>query len=660
MWSGSPLKFEHSHHHQPQQHNQQQHSQGQDTEFNNFHMPPQAMPSTPTHHRRGQSLSAIPNLPRTPNNHQLRPPVFLHSPMRANSNGLIGVGDVFAPNNFEDNMAYYSPVMSPGTALESLNEELTNFDLAGFGGPLGSVPGGSFYESSPMPSPGQTTFPFNNNPFSGAPESSMIPSRTASPLCTSFSPGPDPGAPDMQNFIRTPQQSPTRQSFRDFVSTPEPSPTHHSNPLKDSLLQARQPSPTREAVIETLIRTPEPSPTRHSFSHASPHPHGNLLQTAPDLRPMGTPRGSGSPNRSRQSPSPSRRMRAHQRTQSLQSINSVVSLADGDMEQYRVESTIKPEQISELIGETESPSGGAAAQDASTASDKAATTGTDANKKYICKWVEQVSNKDGSSEEKTCGQFFERKENCKAHIQTHLDDRQYKCPYGFCGKLFVRSHDLRRHLRTHDVHKKWVCPCGRDFSRADALHRHQGRGNCIGAPPGTKRKEPAKRGRPPKKKDGVPGATASDPNAPPTIVPPGDLSQPPQPHLSGNNPIHNGPSFAPMGGSRHDSAAIMTTTEDDLGMDMRLDGLPSLDIVDMEHLAPPDLDPSPSPTRDGDTCHSSGFATSSLAPSPLGDELSPSPVPPDCGDTMLCGPPGDEWLEDLIFINDNFVENGSV
>lgn len=112
MWSGSPLKFEHSHHHhhQSQQHNQQQHSQGQDTEFNNFHMPPQAMPSTPTHHRRGQSLSAIPNLPRTPNNHQLRPPVFLHSPMRANSNGLIGVGDVFAPSNFEDNMGAFPAI----------------------------------------------------------------------------------------------------------------------------------------------------------------------------------------------------------------------------------------------------------------------------------------------------------------------------------------------------------------------------------------------------------------------------------------------------------------------------------------------------------------------------------------------------------------------
>jgi hypothetical protein len=131
MWSGSPLKFEHSQHppqhlnhqqphpaqqqqqHQQHQQQQQQHGQGQgqqgqDTEFNNFHMPPQAMPSTPTHHRRGQSLSAIPNLPRTPNHHPLRPPVFLHSPMqRTNSTGLVGVGDVFAPNSFEDNMGAF-------------------------------------------------------------------------------------------------------------------------------------------------------------------------------------------------------------------------------------------------------------------------------------------------------------------------------------------------------------------------------------------------------------------------------------------------------------------------------------------------------------------------------------------------------------------------
>ncbi|ROV95636.1 hypothetical protein VSDG_05325 [Cytospora chrysosperma] len=619
MWSGSPLKFEHPQQGQEQGQGQGQSQHGQDNEFNNnFQMPQSAMPSTPSHHRRGQSLSALHNLPRTPHNHQIRPPVYLQSPLATNPTGLMGVGDVFSQSSgFNENMA-----------LDNLNEEFTNFDLSGFGGPLG----GSLYDS-PVPSPRQTGFPFHNNPFSGPPES-LLPSRTASPLHTSFTPLHDEN-PRMESYLGTPQHSPTRESLREYhVSTPEASPTHRSNPLKETLLNARQPSPTRESILEAFIRTPEPSPTRQSFSHASSHSHGNLLQNAPDLRPVQTPRSTRSPDRSRQSPSPSRRMRAHQRTQSLASINSVVSLADGDMEQYRVESTVKPEEISALIGETD-PSGQSSSQ------------GADNTKKYICKWIEQVASQDGSSEEKTCGQFFERKENCKAHIQTHLDDRQYKCPYGFCNKLFVRSHDLRRHLRTHDVHKKWVCPCGRDFSRADALHRHQGRGNCIGAPPGTKRKEPAKRGRPPKKKDGVPGA--GDTNAPPSITA-SDLSQPPQ--LSSVH--HPNANFAPMGGGNDD-----TTDEIDM---TGMDGLPRMGI-DMEHLAPPDLEPSPSPTRDGEFSSNSG-----LAPSPLEDELSPSPLPSSSigigengdGDNMLCGPPGDEWLEDLIFIDDNFVDNGLV
>lgn len=74
-------------------------------------------PSTPTHHRRGQSLSAI-NAPRTPSHLSLRPPVYLQSPMAQSpmaqspmganhhSNGLMGVGDVFNPpsGSFHDNM----------------------------------------------------------------------------------------------------------------------------------------------------------------------------------------------------------------------------------------------------------------------------------------------------------------------------------------------------------------------------------------------------------------------------------------------------------------------------------------------------------------------------------------------------------------------------
>lgn len=599
--------------------------------------------------------------------------------MSTNPSGLIGVGDMFNPpsGGFQENMGmsnltnpppprmpvgvdevanvepgYYSPVMSsPGTALDNLNEEIANFDLASFGGPL---PGDGLFES-PMPSPGQASpFPFNNNhnPFTSPPES-FIPPRTASPLPHGL---PEQQTGNMDSFIRTPQPSPSRHPFRDsIISTPDLSSTHH-NPLKESLLQARQPSPSRESFMEPHIRTPEASPTRHSFTHQN-LTHQNLMNSAPDLRPTMTPRGSASPTRSRQSPSPSRRMRAHQRTQSLASVNSVMSLADGDMEQYRVESNVKPEQISELIGESDAP--GPVASDATPASSSSAPgqpPSADSNKKFICKWIEP--NKE-TGEDKVCGQFFERKENCKAHIQTHLDDRQYKCPYGFCGKLFVRSHDLRRHLRTHDVHKKWVCPCGRDFSRADALHRHQGRGNCIGAPPGTKRKEPAKRGRPPKKKDVVASSDAGGDNGgsngnnlPCDAISPADLNKPPEPQsdIGGN---HNAANSAAFG--QHMDGGLD-------GNDFRRGGFvdDDDDMMGMGDMGPmPDFatDPSPSPGRDGTTPNSTAGG---LIPSPLGDELSSSPMP-TCDSDHLLEPTGDDWLEDLIFINDdNFVDTGAV
>lgn len=113
MWSGSNLKFEH-----PQQ------PGGQENEFNPaFHQmrhSQSSTPSTPTHHRRGQSLSAI-NAPRTPNHLSLRPPVYLQSPMAQSpmaqspmganhhNTGLMGVGDVFSQPNgsFHENMGMF-------------------------------------------------------------------------------------------------------------------------------------------------------------------------------------------------------------------------------------------------------------------------------------------------------------------------------------------------------------------------------------------------------------------------------------------------------------------------------------------------------------------------------------------------------------------------
>lgn len=94
-----------------------------------------------------------------------------------------------------------------------------------------------------------------------------------------------------------------------------------------------------------------------------------------------------------------------------------------------------------------------------------------------------------------CGKSFGRKENVKSHVQTHLDDRQYRCKH--CNKRFVRQHDLKRHANIHSGVKSYPCPCGKPFARHDALTRHRQRGMCIGAFEGTPKKV-IKRGRPKK------------------------------------------------------------------------------------------------------------------------------------------------------------------
>ena len=94
-----------------------------------------------------------------------------------------------------------------------------------------------------------------------------------------------------------------------------------------------------------------------------------------------------------------------------------------------------------------------------------------------------------------CNKGFGRKENVKSHVQTHLDDRQYRCKE--CDKRFVRHHDLKRHANIHSGVKEYKCPCDRGFVRHDALTRHRQRGMCVGAFPGTP-KRISKRGRPKK------------------------------------------------------------------------------------------------------------------------------------------------------------------
>ena len=94
-----------------------------------------------------------------------------------------------------------------------------------------------------------------------------------------------------------------------------------------------------------------------------------------------------------------------------------------------------------------------------------------------------------------CRKRFSRKENIKSHVQTHLDDRQYRCRD--CSKRFVRQHDLKRHANIHSGVRSYPCPCGKNFARHDALTRHRQRGMCVGAFEGTPKKI-MKRGRPKK------------------------------------------------------------------------------------------------------------------------------------------------------------------
>lgn len=92
-----------------------------------------------------------------------------------------------------------------------------------------------------------------------------------------------------------------------------------------------------------------------------------------------------------------------------------------------------------------------------------------------------------------------RKENIRAHVQTHLGDRKYVCTV--CDSRFVRPNDLKRHAIIHQEVKEYICKCGSEFGRQDALRRHRIRKPfCVDGDPSLElmRKEEKKRGRPKK------------------------------------------------------------------------------------------------------------------------------------------------------------------
>ncbi|KAI0103299.1 hypothetical protein GGR51DRAFT_252990 [Nemania sp. FL0031] len=147
----------------------------------------------------------------------------------------------------------------------------------------------------------------------------------------------------------------------------------------------------------------------------------------------------------------------HRRTESVASLASAASIASIDIESTKTTTGITLEDIQQYI------------------------QGPDPkDNKWICVFED-------------CNKKFGRKENIKSHVQTHLNDRQFKCPS--CQKCFVRQHDLKRHAKIHTGIKPYPCLCGNSFARHDALTRHRQRGMCIGAFEGSAPKN-AKRGRP--------------------------------------------------------------------------------------------------------------------------------------------------------------------
>ncbi|KAL7619538.1 Metallothionein expression activator [Parahypoxylon ruwenzoriense] len=147
----------------------------------------------------------------------------------------------------------------------------------------------------------------------------------------------------------------------------------------------------------------------------------------------------------------------HRRNESIASITSAASIASIDIEKTKTATGITLEDIHQYI------------------------QGPDPrDNKWTCTFED-------------CNKKFGRKENIKSHVQTHLNDRQYKCPT--CQKCFVRQHDLKRHAKIHTGIKPYPCECGNSFARHDALTRHKQRGMCIGAFDGVVRKV-VKRGRP--------------------------------------------------------------------------------------------------------------------------------------------------------------------
>jgi hypothetical protein len=346
----------------------------------------------------------------------------------------------------------------------------------------------------PHTPPNQMNFSTTAETF--VPRMSTNPFEGHLPLTPATTPFRRGSKPERKQRTRTAQSSPVRRPRSDTAKNPEAQQMKRGSSCQDSFM-----NPSKKEFPEIFPSPPNTVPMKCSSTfEVAPIPPPNFM----DMSNLGFsfPPNENGYESSYYSPGVSPTMSSFQSSPELAHLDLFPDIerslpgldtqptAPGSKEPIDLMGAgahdlaqEHPQPSPSSKNQSDTSFGGAVESTTITAEDIASfIEGPGTDNKYRCRYP-------------NCDRDFGRKENIRAHVQTHLNDRQFLCAH--CPKRFVRQHDLKRHGKTHTNAREYQCACGSSFARHDALTRHRQRGMCSGAFPNTPRKE-AKRGRPKK------------------------------------------------------------------------------------------------------------------------------------------------------------------